>query len=245
MLRSLHTYFFMYLIVYNLYPALGNGTYNDHGGNRIRLHLGPAIGFYSINQNHAANPRQRLSFLIGFTKEFKLGRETKTFFLVGADYLHHGLSFNSYYFAPDSVKLYDKNFNYTYTLFMNELQLPFQFKYLLRREDNSLFSPYFTIGYHLRFLMPGKLKIDQESGAVKEDDLDLKFKNPLLSEKLNAAVSLSLGWQKNNLSNSKGSFFAELSFRYGFSPYYFETNYSASSLFINSTHLSLQLGIKF
>ncbi len=214
-------------------------------GNGIRLSIGPCVGFYTINKNHAKSPQQRLSAIIGFRKEFKVGRDYRTFFLVGVDYFFHGLNFKSYYFKPDSLKLYDKSFKYDYTLLINELNLPVQFKYLLKRGDNSLFSPYVSIGYHLRFLLPSSLKVKQDGQLIKSDNPDLKFKTPFLYNKINSFVSASVGFQKNSLSNSKGSFFAELNFRYGFSPYYFQTDYSPTSLYINSTHLSLQLGLKF
>ncbi|MCE3227555.1 MAG: hypothetical protein K0S32_2106, partial [Bacteroidetes bacterium] len=44
---------------------------------------------------------------------------------------------------------------------------------------------------------------------------------------------------------SRGSFFMELNARYGFSPYFFQEDYTASSMFMNSVHLSLFMGFKF
>jgi len=215
------------------------------GGNGTRIYFGPAINFYSINKNHAINPGQKISVTAGFKREQRLGRDFKTFLLVGVEYFFHGLNFRSYYFAPDTVKLYDKSFGYNYSLFIHELSLPMQLKYLFKREDNSLFSPYIIVGYHFRYLLPGTLKVSQNGTKVKEDNPDLKFKNYLLNDRINAFVSLGLGWQKNSLTSSKGSFFVELNCRYGFSPYYFKTSYSASSLYINGVHLNLQLGLKF
>ena len=175
-----------------------------------------------------------------------MNREYNTYFLIGVDYFFHGLTFKSYYFKPDTLKLYDKSFGYTYSLFIQEINIPFQFKYLFKREDNSLYSPYIAVGYHLRCLLPGTLKVKQNGELVKSDEPDLTFKNPLFWNKLNAFVSASVGWQKNHLTPSaKGSFFAELNFRYGFSAYSFQTDYSASSLYINGGHLSLLIGLKF
>lgn len=236
---------FVLLLFISIYNCVKASQPGKNYGNGIRLNVGPAIGFYSINTNHAQNPQQRISAIIGFRKEIKVGRDYQTFFLIGVDYFFHGLNFKSYYFKPDSLKLYDKSFGYDYSLLIHELNLPLQFKYLLKRADNNLFSPYITIGYHLRFLLPPSLKISQNGNLIKTDNPDLKFKTPLFYDKLNSFISASLGWQKNSLSNSKGSFFVELNFRYGFSPYFFESNYAASSLYISSTHLSLQLGLKF
>jgi hypothetical protein len=232
-------FFFIPSVYFSLTPpprTAGNGT---------RINFGPVIGFYSINKNHATRPSQKPSLLVGFKREIHLGNEYKTFFLFGIDYFLHGLNFKSYYFDPDSLKIYDKSFSYSYSVVIQELNLPLQVKYLFKREDNSLFSSYVTAGYHLRYLLPGSVKVSQNGNQIIEDQPEIKFKNPLFNEKLNSFASLGVGWQKNSLTSSKGSFFVELNLRYGFSPYYFETSYTASSLYINSLHLSLQLGLKF
>jgi hypothetical protein len=214
-------------------------------GNGTRINFGPVIGIYRLNNRHAASPSPRASVLAGFRREFATSRDYQVFILLGVDYFFHGLNFRSYYFAPDSVQIYDKSFRYNYSLIVHELNLPIQLKYLFRRADNSLFSPYAAVAYHLRYLLPGILKVRDNGALVKDDSPDVIFKTPFVNEKINAFVSVSLGWQKNSLSSSKGSFFAELNYRYGFSPYYFSTAYSASSLYINSSHLSVQLGFKF
>lgn len=225
--------------------SLFSQSSRKRSGNGTRVQVGPLIGLYRINTNHAIDPSARMSASIGFKREQKVGRDYKTFVLVGVDYFFHGLNFRSYYFDPDTIKIYDKTFAYNYSLFIHELNVPVQVKYLLKRQDNSLFSPYVIAGYHLRYLLPGILKVNLDGNEVHSDQPDLKFKTPLIDRHMNSFVSLGIGWQKNSLSSSKGSFFAELNFRYGFSALYFETDYAASSLFINSTHLNLQIGLKF
>ncbi|MDI1354472.1 MAG: hypothetical protein PSX36_06125 [bacterium] len=218
------------------YKRTGNGT---------RLNFGTGLNFYSINENHGSNPKQKPSFTFGFRREVLVSRDYKAYILFGMDYALHGLTYQSYYFQPDSIHFYNKKFDYTYALSLNEIQIPFQFKYLLRRADNSPFSPYFLVGYHLRYMLPGILKVSQDGLVVKNDLPEMKFRNYLVSDKINASVSASLGWQRNNLSDKKGSFFIELNFQYGFSQYYFQTNYSAASMFINGTMVTLFLGTKF
>lgn len=218
---------------------------NNHFGSRIRLNLGPALGFYDINENHSSDPRQTFAFLLGVNKEFALSRDYTTFFLVGVDYLYHGLSFKSYYFTPDSLQIYDKNFDHDYRLNIQELQVPLKFKYLFRPEHNSLFSPYLAVAYHLRYMLPARLRVTYFGNTREDESVELRFNTPLLLEQMNAALSLSAGWQKNSLASSKGSFFTELNLRYNFSPYSFEAPYAASSLYINSVQLLLLLGIRF
>jgi hypothetical protein len=243
MIKIKHT--FAIIVLFFFSSAASFAQRSKYSGNGIRINFGPVLGFYTINTNHASSPIQKMSAVVGFKRERRISRDYKTFFLSGIDYFFHGLNFQSYYFKKDSLKIYDKNFNYTYSVFIHELNLPLQFKYLLRSENNSLFSPYVSVGYHLRYLLPGKLKVSQNGNVIKEDDSNLKFKNPLILKELNAFVSLSIGWQKNSLTTSKGSFFAEINYRYAFSPVFFEHDYSASSLFINSTHAALLLGLKF
>jgi hypothetical protein len=210
-----------------------------------RIYLGPVVGFYSINKKHARNPYPRFSAVAGFKREIGLGRDYQAYFLFGAEYLYHGLNFNSYYFQPGAVQVYDGSFGYNYSLLVHELGVPLQVKYLFNREDNSLFSPYVTVMYQLRFLLQGNVRITENGSEVRTDAPAMKFKTPLLYEKINSCVGAGVGWQKNSLSSKGASFFAELNFRYGFSPYFFSTGYAASSLYINSMHLQLQLGLKF
>lgn len=211
----------------------------------VRVSIGPALGFYSINTNHAKSPSLRASALFSFRKEIRFGRDYKTFFLYGVDYFFHGLTFQSYYFKPDSLKLYDKKFDYKYSLFIHEINVPLQVKYSFNRENNNLYSAYLMFGYHLRYLLPGNLNVTQNGNEIKTDNLDLKFKTPFISDQLNSFLSITFGSQRNNTVAGKRNFFAELSYRYSFSPYYFEKNYSASSLYMNSSHLVLLVGIKF
>ena len=211
----------------------------------FRFFLGPSVAFYKINSNHAQLVSSKMSAFAGFRKQIRCDKFHKTFFLTGLDYFFHGLNFNSYYFKPDSIKLYDKKFNYTYSVFIHEIHLPLQIKYSFTPENNSLFSPYAMIGYHLRILLPANVKVSQGGAVQAEKTEELKFKNSLYGNDVNSFVSVSLGWQKNAVNHSKFGFFAEINYRYGFSQYYFQSNYSASALYINSSHLSFYLGLNF
>jgi len=228
---------------YSLTPPSKSSAKSSAKG--VRISFGPVLGFYMVNQNHVKNPVQKPSVLFAFKKEVRLSRDYRSYFLYGFEYFFHGLNFQSYYFKPDSLKLYDKDFAYKYSLFIQEIAIPLQFKYSFRRENNNLFSPYLMIGYHLRYLLPGSLKVTQNGNPVKSDEPGLKFEHPLLSNQMNAYISATIGWQRNHTATSKLGFFVELNYRYGFSPYYFEKDYAPSSLFINSTHLTLQVGLKF
>jgi hypothetical protein len=209
-----------------------------------RLFFGPAYGFYNINKNHARDATPKMSALAGFRKEIAIDREYRTFFLFGADYFFHGLNYKSYYFKPDSLQLYNKTFSYNYSLFIHEVNLPLQVKYSFTRENNSMFSPYVMVGYHLRYLLPGILNVSQNGTRVESGKADLIFKNPFLDKHMNSFVSVTAGWQKNSFNSSRSSFFIELNFRYGFSPCYFEKTYAPASLYTSGMHLALLIGLK-
>jgi len=214
-------------------------------GHGYRIGFGTGLSFYHLNDKHADSPKQKMNGIFGVRRELRVSRDYKTYVLFGADYVFHGISYQSYYFKPDSIKLYDKKFNYNYSLFMNEIHIPFQMKYLLRREDNSLFSPYILVGYNLRFLLPGILNVRQDGKSLQKDNPDMQFRTFLIHRNVNASISASAGWQKNRLGSSRGSFFAEINFLYGFSDFFFESDYSATSMFINGTQVTLLVGAKF
>ncbi len=223
-------------------PCIAQRNYNGAG---IRFGIGPVLSLYNVNPNHSKNASQKMSALISFRKEIRCDKVYKTYFLFGLDYFFHGVNFRSYYFKPDSLQLYDKTFPYNYALIINEIGLPLQFKYSFKRENNSVFSPYIAIGYHFRYLLPANLTVSQNGNSVKEDVVDMRFRNSFIDKHLSSFVSASFGLQKNSVGGSRSNFFAEFNFRYGFSQYYFEEKYAASSLYINSYHLVLQLGVKF
>jgi hypothetical protein len=233
------------LLVCLLFPSILICRPGKGSGNGTRLHFGPAYGFYRLNKNHAVDPVQRMSLVAGFRREFRVDRSYRSYLSFGFDYFLHGVNFRSYYFQPDSLRIYDKTYPYKYSLFVQELCLPVQFKYLFQREDNSLFSPYATAGYQFRMLLPGKLKVTRDGELITNESPDMKFRHHLLGERINAAVTAGLGWQRSSFNKKGGSFFVELNFRYGFSQYYIDADYTPSSLYINSTHLQLLIGLKF
>jgi hypothetical protein len=101
------------------------------------------------------------------------------------------------------------------------------------------------IGYHPRFMLPARVTVSQEGNVVSNRMEKMKFRNPLINPNMSAFLSAAVGLQKNTINNSHSGFFVEASVRYGFSQYYFSTDYSASSMYINAVHFSLLLGFKF
>ncbi len=212
---------------------------------RTRLMIAPVISFYKINKNHADAPHQKMSGLISLKEEVRLNYKHNMFFLFGVEYMVHGLNFNSYYFKPDSTQLYTGDFNYSYSLYIHEIDFPLQLKLCFNHENNARITPYFMIGYHFRTLLDANLKVKRDGELVEKTYEVITFKNQLFSKRNNPFVSVTFGIQKNNLKTYKSCVFAEITYRYGFSPYLLHDSFTASSLYITGNHLNVGFGFKF
>lgn len=222
----------------------GNGFAQRGGGNGTIIGVGPTLGLYRLHTRHAVSPAGRPGLNAGVRREIRADRQYRTFFQFGAEFFLHGLTYNSYLFDPDTFQLYDKSFGYRYTLYVQELHLPLQLKFLFNRGDNKLYSPYACVAYHVRYLLQSSVEVDEYGNRMRKDHPEMKFRTFLLYEKVNAFVSAGMGWQRNKISDKGTAFFAELTFRYGFSDYFFERPFAANSVFISGSHLTLMLGLK-
>lgn len=211
---------------------------------RTRISIAPVISFYSINKNHASAVSQKMSGILCVKEEFRLNFQHTMFFSIGIEYFMHGLNFNSYYFTPDTLKLYNGDMKYSYSLYIHELDFPLQVRISFNRENNALFSPYVVLGYHFRTMLSGSLTVKENGEQVEKKQEDITFKNPLITNRNNPFVSITAGIQKNNPDKNKMGFFAELGFRYGFSPYLLKDTFTPTSLYMNGSHLFLGLGIR-
>jgi hypothetical protein len=212
---------------------------------KTRVMIAPVISFYKVNKNHASNPQQKMSGLVSIREEVRLNEKHNMFFLFGVEYMVHGLNFNSYYFKPDSIQLYTGDKNYKYSLYIHEIDVPLQLKLCFNHENNALVTPYFIVGYHLRTLLDANLKVKGDEGQVAKTYEVLSFKNQLFTKRNNPFFSVTLGVQKNNLKTYKSCVFAEITYRYGFSPYLLQDSFTPSSLYITGNHLSIGFGFKF
>ncbi len=213
-----------------------------------RFGIAPVIGLYKLNSHHARTAKARMSFSVFLKHEKSIDKKNKLFLSGGVEYLYHGLSYRSYYFSQDTLQLYDGSMAYSYRLNIGEINVPLQAKLTFKSTTNSLFTPYVTIGYYPRYLLNTNVKVDQDGVEVKSESVRLRFKNPLVNDHINSFVGASFGVQNHHHTRSQSgpvTVFLELSYRYGFSPYYFKTNYSASSVFINSQHIAINIGLGF
>lgn len=212
---------------------------------RTRVFIAPSINFYTVNKNHSGPAKQKMSGLFCVKEEFRLNENHTMYFSIGAEYFVHGANFFSYYFKPDSIQLYNGEMNYQYSLYLHEIDIPFQLKISLKRENNALTVPYIMFGYHLRTMMFGSLKVKEDGNVIEKKREDITFKNPLLGKKNNSFASLTVGVQRNKPNNTRKCVFAELSYRLGLSPYLLTDTFTPTSLFITESNLTIGIGVKF
>jgi hypothetical protein len=211
---------------------------------KTRLSLSPVIGFYKSNVHHTSSSKAKASFNFSIKEEIRLDRNNMNYIMIGAEYMMHGLSFSSYYFYKDSLQLYTPDrLKFKYDLLIHEVDFPIQLKHSFQKETNSIFSSYLFAGYVYRWIVASKLKVsDSETEFVNKRE-SVTFKNPAFSFSNCSFFSLGYGFQKNTLLQHN-AVYAELQFRYGLSPFYFNESFTPSSLYTSSHFLFLTVGIK-
>lgn len=208
-----------------------------------RLYAGIVIPFYMNNPDHTEETKKGFAFNVGFKRTFKL---LSTNIETGLEYINHGLSFRSYYFAPGYSKLYDKTYPFTHTIRINEFQLPIVLKQSLGRETKSRATSYFTVGWAWRYLVYSKTSIESMSDGVQVYDgkTNTSFEYPFPWGRFGSILQGGLGLQFNNLLTQSALFF-EVNYKYGISRFHYVGKQNTNSLFIKDSNISINVGYKF
>ncbi|MES2131882.1 MAG: hypothetical protein V4506_05985, partial [Bacteroidota bacterium] len=123
-----YKYFFSLLFFFHVFFAHAQREGNKHSRKNAVAHtkisFSPALGFYKANKHHAGKASQKMAFCFSIKEEFRIDKKSKFFIGIGAEYMLHGVKFDSYYFPKDSLKLYNGNMNATYNLTIQELDIP-------------------------------------------------------------------------------------------------------------------------
>lgn len=209
-----------------------------------RIGISPVIGLYKPNKNHTKNTQQKKSFCISVREEFRLDKTNREFLMIGAEYMLHGLSFNSYYFYSDSLKLYNGNMNYKYNLTLHEIDFPILLKHSFQKETNKIYSSYIFAGYCYRWMVASRLKVDYNGNELISANQKITFKSPAFNPVNSSFFSAGFGIQKN-IPLDYRAFFAEVQVRYGLSPFYFNDSFTPSSLYTTSHFFHATVGYKF
>lgn len=210
---------------------------------KTRIGFSPVIGFYKPNKNHTGGAKQKMAFNVSLKEEIRLNKKNTSFLMVGVEYFLHGLTFNSYYFYSDSLKLYNGNMTAKYSLVLQELNVPIQLKYSLQKETNTITSSYLFAGYVARFLLANNLTVTNNGTEVFNKQENIKFKNPVFSANSNSFLCFGIGTQRNTQLR-QNAVYAELQYRHSLAPMFFEEPFAPSNLFINQHFFMLTVGFK-
>ncbi len=239
------------LLILTLYSVYGIAD-NFHQPSKYKnawrfskVNVGVLYQIYTRNTYHSAEAQYGMSYLFGYHNEFALNKQKQNKFIsIGIEWMHHSFSYSSYYFYPDSIKLYTGNMNYRYYASMNELNFPIQYKYCFSRENNDIHGMYFCLGYIYRVTLLSHLSASFKGSEVNSSSLRPPFKIGVLSPYANSYAGISVGYQKNN-PLGRMRMFMELYARYSFSPFLINTDYTANSLYFNNYTIGIALGVKW
>jgi hypothetical protein len=248
-------YYFKYSVTFFLIFIFSVVSAQEDGGKQLRnrrknpvvktrFGISPVLSFYKTNKNHASKAKPGLAFNFSWKEEIRMDKNNQNFLFIGAEYMYHGVNFNSYYFYADSLKLYDtERLKYKYNITVHELNFPIQIKHSFQKETNAVYSSYIFAGYCYRWIVDSHLKVDEDGNALVDQPAFLKFKSPAFNASNSSFLSAGAGFQKNTPLRHN-AVFVELQFRYGLSPFYFNESFAPSSMYINSHCLLLTVGFK-
>ncbi|MES2514854.1 MAG: hypothetical protein V4580_11950 [Bacteroidota bacterium] len=249
------THPFKYLITVVLLLHVCSITAQEDGGRRLRnnrknpvvktrIGISPVVGIYKTNKNHTADTRPKMAYNFSLKEEIRLDKNNRDFLMIGAEYMFHGVNFNSYYFYSDSLQLYTKErLKYKYSITIHELDFPIQLKHSFQKETNTIFSSYIYAGYCYRWLIEGNLKVTEDGNELVNRYEHLTFKSPAFTPVNSSFLCIGGGFQKNTQLRHN-AVYGELQFRYGLSPFYFNESFAPSSMYTNSHVIMLTVGFK-
>ncbi|MBI3518922.1 MAG: outer membrane beta-barrel protein [Bacteroidetes bacterium] len=227
----------------------------EDGGKRLRNHrknpyvktrigISPVLGLYKANKNHTTGTKPKMAYNFSIKEEIRFDKHNQNFIMVGAEYMFHGVNFNSYYFYSDSLQLYTPDrLRYKYSITMHELDFPIQLKHSFQNETNSIFSGYIYAGYCYRWIIESHLKVTEDGNELVNQHEPLKFKIPAFGTANSSFLSVGGGFQKNT-TLKHNAVYAELQFRYGLSPFYFNESFAPSSMYTTGHFILLTVGFK-
>jgi len=157
-------------------------------------------------------------YILGLTEEIPIQKQA--YLQIGIQILSEGLSFNSYFFAPEYSFLYNGNETYNHSISMNEIQVPLLYKFLLSKPDGKLRSIYASFGGKFRYISYTTSTVtDNNTGfLIWEQQKDVISLNKLFSSYGSPIFEVSLGYQRGVKKKRKRGWYMNLEYNYGLSP---------------------------
>lgn len=210
----------------------------------FRLGFAPVVSFYSINTKHTSNAHPKAAYCFSARTEIRMNK--KVALITGLEYFIHGLTFNSYYIKDKSTFIYDKKFNYKYSLQLNELNVPLELRFIPKSELKKHVSPYVCFGYMFRYIVSSNLDAESASDGVSvfSDHTQLEFEHPYIYRNGSSFLTVSPGIQKNFLETHH-AIFAEINLRYALTRFQVFEPFMATNIYVKNYHIAFTIGYKF
>ncbi len=232
------------ICLFSLVLEAQDGLSYGKGKIKHRFSAGPVISFYKNHPQHTANTKSKPGLNVAYKTEILLGKKTNI--LIGLEYMNQGISFKGYYSAPGFTYLFDRTYNYTHEIRIQEVQLPIGFKLAGNREKDKPFTPYCFGGVGFRYIFKAATYIESDSSqnVVYEGKTDLTFENHVIEKHMNAFFYAGGGVQRNFREKGGAAFF-ELTFRRGISRFHYTGNKNSNSIDFSNSNLGITIGWRF
>ena len=196
------------------------------------------------NNNHLSDINSALTYYCSAKEEWQYNEKIN--FLLGFDFISSGCRFNSYYFTvPDSMRIYDKNFDHEYKVRFNQFNVPILLRvnYFDKKKDKHCF--YTDIGPALQFLIPARLEIKDNTGKIiKSGSGWTTFDNVAAGVFSNMMINASAGVQFYKGTDPKG-LDIELNLRFSPNKLKLKEDFVANDLYFSQLMIGLSAGVRF
>ena len=212
---------------------------------KVRMNFGFMLKqFYNTDPHYTSNTTGNGGYDFGLKLEIPALRNSSI--LVGAEFIKHSFTFNSYYFAPGYSFLYDGNLIYNHAISYDEVQIPIEYKFPFKNEIKNIKTFYGVLGWIYRISAYNNVLVTntQKGSFVWEGQDDISPVYPFLFSQGSTALELGIGFQHNTL-RSGNAWFIEIDYKYGFSPLLYTGNTMGSnSVQFTLNTLAFKIGMK-
>ncbi len=157
--------------------------------------------------------------------------QKRSYIQVGLEILKDGVSFNSYFFGPNTSFLYDGNFAYSHSISMNEIHVPVLYKFPIGPTDRKNRSVYMTAGWKWRYISYTYSQVTNNNTGylVWSGERDVSTIYRILSPFGSSIFEVSIGYQRNTKKKKKRGWYANFEYNYGLSPLHYTGNTQGSN----------------
>jgi len=209
------------------------------------FYMGPGLAKYKTNTNHSDNLKSKPTFNAGVKLLFNINKST--YYFTSLQILTHGNSFNSYYFADSSIRIYDKKFEYAYLSRFNDIVIQNGLRYKFTENPQTKKYIYSELGFGIKKRLNSLLDVSSISygNSVYYDTAGDIFNSRVLPKECGFNLILSTGFDKH-FREKKTAYFFELNFQYGLNRFYFinHANFPLD-LYLEERFLFINTGIRF